>query len=174
TYTIVIGSQTLHATGYAMGVAMDGDVGTGDIDRDTVAIACFGDGATSQGDVSEALTFAGAFHATVLFFSHNTQWANSDPTNNHTAAPLCKRGDGFGMPGIRFNGNDSIAMYSVARASRDSVRAGHGPMLIEAFTYRRGAHTTADDPTKYRDKAEEEIWEDRDPVTRLRDRKSDV
>ncbi len=168
TYTIVIGSQALHATGYAMGISMDGDVGTGDIERDTVSIACFGDGATSQGDVSEALTFAGAFHAPVLFFCQNNQWAISEPTHVQSAAPLSTRGEGFGVPGIRVDGNDIIAMYSVARASLDSVRAGHGPMLIEAFTYRRGAHTTADDPTKYRDKAEEEIWEDRDPITRLK------
>ncbi|MBR7503213.1 pyruvate dehydrogenase (acetyl-transferring) E1 component subunit alpha, partial [Mycobacterium tuberculosis] len=80
TYTIIIGSQTLHAAGYAMGVNMDGDVGTGDLDRDTVAIACFGDGATSEGDVSEALNFAGAFHAPVLFFCQNNQWAISEPT----------------------------------------------------------------------------------------------
>ncbi|WP_232623759.1 MULTISPECIES: pyruvate dehydrogenase (acetyl-transferring) E1 component subunit alpha [Brevibacterium] len=168
TYTIVIGSQTLHAAGYAMGVSMDGDVGTGDLEGDTVAIACFGDGATSQGDVSEALTFAGAFHAPVLFFCQNNQWAISEPTNVQTPAPLYKRGEGFGVPGIRVDGNDIIAMYAVARASLDSVRSGNGPMLIEAYTYRRGAHTTADDPTKYRDRAEEEIWADRDPITRLR------
>ncbi|WP_258402047.1 thiamine pyrophosphate-dependent enzyme, partial [Burkholderia multivorans] len=118
--------------------------------------------------MSEALNFAGAFHAPVLFFCQNNQWAISEPTRVQSAAPLYKRGEGFGVPGIRVDGNDIIAMYSVARASLDSVRAGNGPMLIEAFTYRRGAHNTADDPTKYRDRAEEEIWEDRDPITRLR------
>lgn len=168
TYTIVIGSQALHATGYAMGISLDGDVGTGDIERDSATIACFGDGATSQGDVSEALTFAGAFHAPVLFFCQNNQWAISEPTSVQTKVPLFKRGEGFGVPGVRVDGNDIIAMYAVARASLDSVRAGHGPMLIEAFTYRMGAHTTADDPSKYRDAAVTEQWKAKDPISRLR------
>ncbi|GAA4283607.1 thiamine pyrophosphate-dependent enzyme [Brevibacterium daeguense] len=168
TYTIVIGSQTLHATGYAMGVGLDGEVGTGDPARDTATVACFGDGATSQGDVSEALTFAGAFNAPVLFFCQNNQWAISEPTSVQTRVPLFMRGQGFGVPGVRVDGNDIIAMYAVARASLDSVRAGHGPMLIEAFTYRMGAHTTADDPTKYRDAATTEAWAAKDPITRLR------
>ena len=167
-YTIVIGSQALHATGYAMGIQMDGDVGTGDMERDAVAIACFGDGATSQGDVSEALTFAGAFNAPVLFFCQNNQWAISEPTSVQTPAPLYTRGQGFGVPGVRVDGNDPIAMYAVSRASLDSVRAGHGPMLIEAYTYRMGAHTTADDPTKYRDDAVTEAWKAKDPIKRLR------
>lgn len=168
TYTIVIGSQALHATGYAMGISLDGDVGTGDPDRDAISVACFGDGATSQGDVSEALTFAGAFHAPVLFFCQNNQWAISEPTSVQTPVPLYTRGQGFGVPGLRVDGNDIIAMYAVARASADNVRSGAGPMLIEAFTYRMGAHTTADDPTKYRDSALDEEWKAKDPILRLR------
>lgn len=168
TYTIVIGSQALHATGYAMGIGLDGDVGTGDRDRDAISVACFGDGATSQGDVSEALTFAGAFHAPVLFFCQNNQWAISEPTSVQTPVPLYTRGQGFGVPGLRVDGNDIIAMYAVARASADNVRSGAGPMLLEAFTYRMGAHTTADDPTKYRDAALDEEWKAKDPIVRLR------
>lgn len=166
-YTIVIGSQTLHATGYAMGIALDGDVGTGDNSRDAVAVACFGDGASSQGDVSEALTFAGSFKAPVLFFCQNNQWAISEPTSVQTTAPLYTRGVGFGVPGVRVDGNDVIAMYCAARASLDSVRAGHGPLLLEAYTYRMGAHTTADDPTKYRSDAETAAWAAKDPIARL-------
>lgn len=168
TYTIVIGSQVLHATGYAMGIQMDGDVGTGDRDRDAIAVACFGDGASSQGDVSEGLTFAGAFNAPVLFYCQNNQWAISEPTHVQTSVPLNQRGRGFGVPGIRVDGNDVLATYAVARASADSIRAGNGPLLIEAYTYRMGAHTTADDPTKYRSDAETEAWAAKDPILRLR------
>ena len=168
TYTIVIGSQVLHATGYAMGVKFDGDVATGDLDRDTISVACMGDGATSQGDVSEGLNFAAVFHAPVLFFIQNNQFAISEPNSAQMAAPLFKRGTGFGVPGVRVDGNDVLAMYSVAKASADSIRAGLGPMLIEAFTYRMGAHTTADDPTKYRSDALTESWLEKDPIDRVR------
>ena len=167
-YTIVIGSQTLHATGYAMGISLDGKTGTGDLDRDEVAIACLGDGATSQGDVSEALTFAGAFSAPVLFYCQNNQWAISEPTSVQTPAALSQRGVGFGVPGIRVDGNDILATYAVSRACLDRIRGGSGPFLIEAYTYRMGAHTTADDPTKYRDSALDEEWKAKDPLIRLR------
>ncbi|EFG48096.1 pyruvate dehydrogenase E1 component, alpha subunit [Brevibacterium mcbrellneri ATCC 49030] len=167
-YTIVIGSQVMHATGYAMGVQIDGAVGTGDMDRDTIAVACCGDGATSQGDVSEALTFAGAFRAPVLFYIQNNQWAISEPNKVQTSVPLYTRGQGFGVPGVRVDGNDILAVYSVCRAYADRIRSGQGPMLIEAYTYRMGAHTTADDPTKYRDDAEVEAWKPKDPILRVR------
>lgn len=167
-YTIVIGSQVMHATGYAMGVQMDGAVGTGDMDRDTIAVACCGDGATSQGDVSEALTFAGAFRSPVLFYVQNNQWAISEPNTVQTSVPLYTRGQGFGVPGVRVDGNDILAVYSVCRAYADRIRSGQGPMLIEAYTYRMGAHTTADDPTKYRDDAEVEAWKPKDPILRVR------
>ncbi|WP_188551839.1 pyruvate dehydrogenase (acetyl-transferring) E1 component subunit alpha [Sediminivirga luteola] len=167
-YAIVIGAQTLHAVGYAMGVQLDGDIATGDQDRDTATIACFGDGATSQGEVSEALTFAGTYNAPVLFFLQNNQWAISEPTTVQTKAPLHTRGVGFGVPGVRVDGNDVIATYAVARAGLDSIRAGNGPLLLEAYTYRMGAHTTADDPTKYRSDAETENWRAKDPIRRLR------
>lgn len=151
-----------------MGIQLDGDVGTGDIDRDAIAVACFGDGASSQGDVSEGLTFAGAFNAPVLFYCQNNQWAISEPTSTQTPTPLYQRGKGFGIPGIRVDGNDVLATYAVARASADSIRAGNGPLLIESFTYRMGAHTTADDPSKYRSAAETEAWAAKDPILRLR------
>lgn len=167
-YTIVIGSQVMHATGYAMGVQIDGAVGTGDMDRDTIAVACCGDGATSQGDVSEALTFAGAFRSPVLFYVQNNQWAISEPNKVQTSVPLYTRGQGFGVPGVRVDGNDILAVYSVCRAYADRIRSGQGPMLIEAYTYRMGAHTTADDPTKYRDDVEVEAWKPKDPILRVR------
>lgn len=167
-YTIVIGSQVMHATGYAMGVQIDGAVGTGDMDRDTIAVACCGDGATSQGDVSEALTFAGAFRSPVLFYVQNNQWAISEPNKVQTSVPLYTRGQGFGVPGVRVDGNDILAVYSVCRAYADRIRSGQGPMLIEAYTYRMGAHTTADDPTKYRDSAEVDAWKPKDPILRVR------
>lgn len=167
TYEIMIGAQTLHATGYAMGALFDGNVGTGDVTTDVAVAACFGDGATSEGDVSEAFTFAKSFNAPVLFFCQNNQWAISVPKTVQTPAPIYRRGESFGIPGIRVDGNDVLAMYAVSRFVLDNIRAGAGPMLIEAYTYRMGAHTTADDPTKYRSKQEEADWRARDPLDRL-------
>lgn len=167
-YAIVIASQMLPAAGYGMGVVMDGDVGNGDPDRDTAVVACFGDGSSSQGDASEGMNFAAAFHAPVLFFLQNNQWAISEPTSVQTNAPLFTRGTGFGVPGMRVDGNDILAMYAAARANLESIRAGNGPRLLEAFTYRMGAHTTADDPTKYRADSLTEQWSAKDPIARLR------
>ena len=167
-YTIIIGAQTLHATGYAMGVQRDGNVGTGDEERDTAVIAYFGDGATSQGDVSEALVFAGVNNSPVVFFCQNNQWAISEPNEKQTRAPLWHRARGFGFPGIRVDGNDVLAVYAVTKAALDAARSGQGPTFIEAFTYRMGAHTTSDDPSKYRVSAEVEVWKHRDPIERFR------
>jgi pyruvate dehydrogenase E1 component alpha subunit len=167
-YTIVIGAQTLHATGYAMGVQRDGAVGTGDPERDTAVIAYFGDGATSQGDVNEAFVFAAANNAPVVFFCQNNQWAISEPTERQTRIPLYQRARGFGFPGVRVDGNDVLAVYAVTKAALDAARTGQGPTLVEAFTYRMGAHTTSDDPTKYRVSAEVETWKLRDPIARLK------
>lgn len=168
TYEIVIGAQTLHATGWAMGRKFQGLTATGDPDQDAVAVACFGDGATSQGDVSEALTFAASFEAPVLFFCQNNHWAISEPTALQTRVPLSRRGEGFGIPGIRVDGNDVLACYAVVREALERIRSGEGPMLIEAETYRMGAHTTADDPTRYRSAEEVERWRQRDPIQRVR------
>ncbi|HOF38282.1 MAG: pyruvate dehydrogenase (acetyl-transferring) E1 component subunit alpha [Actinomycetales bacterium] len=167
-YTIIIGAQTLHATGYAMGVQRDGAVGTGDDERDTAVIAYFGDGATSQGDVSESLIFAGVNNSPVVFFCQNNQWAISEPNEKQTRAPLYHRARGFGFPGLRVDGNDVLAVYAVTKVALDAARSGQGPSFIEAFTYRMGAHTTSDDPTKYRMSAEVEVWKLRDPIERLK------
>jgi pyruvate dehydrogenase E1 component alpha subunit len=167
-YTIVIGAQTLHATGYAMGIQRDGAVGTGDPGRDAAVIAYFGDGATAQGDVNEAFVYASVFNAPVVFLCQNNQWAISEPNERQTRIPLFQRARGFGFPGVRVDGNDVLAMYAVTRAALERARSGEGPMLIEAFTYRMGAHTTSDDPTRYRIAAEVEEWKLKDPIARLK------
>jgi pyruvate dehydrogenase E1 component alpha subunit len=167
-FTIVIGAQTLHATGYAMGIQRDGAVGTGDPGRDAAALAFFGDGATSQGDVNEAFIWASVTNAPVVFFCQNNQWAISEPLERQTRIPLYRRAHGFGFPGIRVDGNDVLACLAVTRAALARAREGSGPMLIEAFTYRMGAHTTSDDPTRYRVAAELEQWRLKDPIERVR------
>ena len=159
-YTIVIGSQCLHAVGYAMGVQRDG--------ADEGVIAYFGDGASSQGDVNEAFVFAASYNAPVVFFCQNNQWAISEPTERQSRVPLYRRAAGFGFPGLRVDGNDVFACLAVTRSALDHARSGNGPMLIEAFTYRMGAHTTSDDPTRYRANDELELWKARDPILRLR------
>jgi len=167
-YTIVIGAQTLHAVGYAMGMQHDHAVGTGDPDRDAAVIAYFGDGATAQGDVNESFVYAASMNAPVVFFCQNNQWAISQPVEKQTRIPLYQRARGFGFPGVRVDGNDVLAVYAVTKAAMDAARSGQGPMLIEAYTYRMGAHTTSDDPTKYRVSAEVEVWKLRDPIARLK------
>jgi 2-oxoisovalerate dehydrogenase E1 component alpha subunit len=165
--TIVIGAHTLHATGYGMALQRDGDVGTGDPDRDAAVLAAFGDGATAQGDVSEALVFAASYHAPVVFFCQNNQWAISEPTELHLRTPIYRRGIGFGVPGVRVDGNDVLATYAVTAAALQRARDGQGPTLIEAYTYRMGSHTTTDDPTRYRNPDELEAWGARDPLLRV-------
>ena len=167
-YTIVIGSQTLHATGYAMGVQKDGAFGSGDLGKDEAVIAYFGDGASSQGDVNEAFVWAAAYNAPLVFFCQNNQWGISTPTASQTRIPLYQRARGFGFPGVRVDGNDVLASYAVTRAALDSARAGNGPTLVEAFTYRMGAHTTSDDPTRYRLASELEAWKLKDPLERMK------
>ncbi len=167
-YTIVIGAQTLHATGYAMGIQRDGDVGTGDDERDAAVIAYFGDGATAQGDVNESFVYAAVNNAPVVFFCQNNQWAISEPSERQTRIPLYQRARGFGFPGVRVDGNDVLAVFAVTRQALNAARSGNGPTFIEAYTYRMGAHTTSDDPTKYRVSAEVEMWKHRDPIERLK------
>ncbi|WP_435770669.1 pyruvate dehydrogenase (acetyl-transferring) E1 component subunit alpha [Nocardioides sp. SYSU DS0651] len=166
-YTIVIGAQTLHATGYAMGVQRDGLVGTGDPDRDTAVVAHFGDGASSQGDVNEAFVFAASYNAPVVFFCQNNQWAISEPIERQSRIPLYRRAHGFGFPGVRVDGNDVLATYAVTQAALQRARDGQGPTLIEAYTYRMGAHTTTDDPTRYRLSEDVEHWKLKDPIARV-------
>jgi 2-oxoisovalerate dehydrogenase E1 component alpha subunit len=160
-YTIVIGTQTLHATGYAMGIKSDGV-------EDEAAIAYFGDGATSQGDVSEAFSWASVFNAPVVFFCQNNQFAISVPAERQSRVPIYRRASGFGFPGVQVDGNDVLACYAVTRHALRAAREGQGPTLIEAFTYRMGAHTTTDDPTRYRLASEVEAWRLRDPIERVR------
>jgi pyruvate dehydrogenase E1 component alpha subunit len=167
-YTIVIGAQTLHAAGYAMGVVRDGAVGTGDPDRDTAVLAFFGDGASSQGDVNEAFVWAAAGNLPVVFFCQNNQWAISEPVERQSRVPLYKRASGFGFPGMRVDGNDVLACLAVTRQALDDARNAQGPTLIEAFTYRMNPHTTNDDPRRYRLGSEAETWKLKDPLERVR------
>ena len=166
-YSIVVGAHALHATGYAMGVQRDGAVGTGDPERDTAVMACFGDGATSQGDVNEALVFAASYNAPVVFFCQNNQWAISEPLERQSRIPLYRRAHGFGFPGVRVDGNDVLATHAVVQAALQRARDGQGPTFVEAFTYRMGAHTTTDDPTRYRRSADVDQWKAKDPIARL-------
>ena len=167
-YTIVIGSQTLHAVGYAMGLERDGLVGSGDPARDAAVIGYLGDGATSQGDVSEAMVFASSYNAPIVFLCQNNQWAISEPIERQSRIPLYKRADGFGFPGVRVDGNDVLAMHAVTTEALERARSGNGPTFIEAYTYRMGAHTTSDDPSKYRLADELEHWRLKDPIERVR------
>ncbi len=166
-YTLVLGSQTLHATGFAMGLTLDGVTGTGDVEKDEAVVVYFGDGATSQGDVSEALVFAASYQAPELFFLQNNHWAISVPVTRQSRTPLYLRPSGFGIPGVQIDGNDVLASYAVSRDNLDAIRVGGGPRFIEALTYRMGAHTTSDDPTKYREDHELTFWTERDPIVRF-------
>jgi 2-oxoisovalerate dehydrogenase E1 component alpha subunit len=159
-YAIVIGTQTLHAVGYAMGVQRD--------NASEAVLACFGDGASSQGDVNEAFVWAGAQNTPVVFLCQNNQWAISAPLETQTRVPLYRRASGFGFPGVRVDGNDVLACLAVTRAALARARRGEGPTMIEAFTYRMSAHTSSDDPTRYRASAELEAWRMKDPIERVR------
>ncbi|BBH69213.1 pyruvate dehydrogenase E1 component subunit alpha [Actinoplanes sp. OR16] len=164
-YTLVIGAQTLHATGYSMGVTMDGR--TGGTDGEAV-IAYLGDGATSQGEVNESFVWSGVFNAPIVFFCQNNQYAISLPLERQARAPLYQRAGGYGFPGIRVDGNDVLASYAVTRTALDHARTGQGPTLIEAYTYRMGAHTSSDDPSRYRIASEVESWKAKDPISRVK------
>jgi len=156
---VIIGAQSLHAVGYALGCKKDGS--------DSVAVAYFGDGATSQGDVNEAMVFAASFQVPVVFFCQNNQWAISEPVGLQARRSIADRAPGFGIPGIRVDGNDVLAVMAATRIALDRARRGGGPTFIEAVTYRMGPHTTSDDPTRYRSQAELDAWAAKDPITRL-------
>jgi 2-oxoisovalerate dehydrogenase E1 component alpha subunit len=128
TPAIIIGAQTLHATGYAVGCTKDG--------VDSVAVTYFGDGATSQGDVNEAMVFAASFQAPVIFFCQNNQWAISEPVGLQARRPIADRAPGFGIPSMRVDGNDVLAVMAAMRCALDRARTGGGPTYIEAVTYR--------------------------------------
>ncbi|MGG5173103.1 pyruvate dehydrogenase (acetyl-transferring) E1 component subunit alpha [Pseudarthrobacter sp. J1738] len=166
-YTLVLAAQTLHAVGYAMGIQRDQKRGITSQTGPGAVVAYFGDGASSEGDVHESMVFAASFNAPVVFFCQNNHWAISVPTAVQTKVPLSQRANGYGFPGIRVDGNDVIAVHAVTEWALEHARQGKGPVLIEAFTYRVGAHTTADDPTKYRESSEEQQWRAKDPLERL-------
>jgi 2-oxoisovalerate dehydrogenase E1 component alpha subunit len=157
--SIPIGTQALHAVGFAMGIALDGE--------SAVAVACIGDGATSEGDVHEAMNFAAVYKAPCVFFVQNNQWAISVPLREQTkSASIAHKAIAYGMPGVRCDGNDVLATQAVVKDAVERARQGGGPTLVEAVTYRLEAHTTSDDPTRYRSAQELEVWEQLDPLSR--------
>jgi pyruvate dehydrogenase E1 component alpha subunit len=160
TPAIVVGAQALHATGYALGITLD--------HATSAVLSYFGDGATSEGDVSEALGFAASYMVPVVFFCQNNQWAISEPVRLQSHTTIAQRAQGFGIPGLQVDGNDVLAVLAATRLALARAYAGQGPTLIEAVTYRMGPHTTSDDPTRYRSRAEEEEWRAKDPLVRLR------
>ncbi|GAB1692482.1 pyruvate dehydrogenase (acetyl-transferring) E1 component subunit alpha [Krasilnikovia sp. M28-CT-15] len=155
-----LATQLPHAVGVAHAARLRGEP--------TVVMAMCGDGGTSEGDFHEALNFAAVFQAPVVFFVQNNEYAISVPLSRQSAAPsLAHKGIGYGIAGERVDGNDMAALLSVLGAAVDRARAGEGPQLIEAHTYRMQAHTNADDATRYRDDADVAAWVHRDPITRL-------
>lgn len=161
-YSLIIGSHPLHAVGYALGVAL-GCAGDGPA---PATLTVYGDGASSQGDVNEALVFAAARRAPVVFCCVNNGWAISEPVTRQSPIPLYQRAHGFGIPGIRVDGNDPLACAAVMDWALGRARAG-SPVLVEALTYRMGAHTTSDDPGRYRSDELTRQWAGRDPIERL-------
>ena len=164
-YSLVVGAQTLLGVGFAQGLALDA---TAEEAEPGAVLVYLGDGATAQGDFNEALVFAGATGAPVVFFIQNNGWAISTPTATQSRVPLVQRGSGFGIPGVRVDGNDVLACRAVTTQALRWARDGQGPQLIEAVTYRMGAHTTADDPSRYRSTGEEQAWAALDPIERYR------
>ncbi|WP_251341854.1 pyruvate dehydrogenase (acetyl-transferring) E1 component subunit alpha [Haloplanus halophilus] len=160
---VPIATQIPHATGMALASKLRGD--------DAVAVAYFGDGATSEGDFHEGLNVAGVFDVPAVFVCNNNGWAISVPRERQTASPtLAGKAAAYGIDGVQVDGMDPLATYAVTRAAVEKARDPDGrprPTLIEAVQYRFGAHTTADDPSVYRDEAEVEAWRKRDPIPRL-------
>ena len=157
---IPVATQIAHAVGYAMGLALD--------EARACSLAYFGDGSASEGDFHEAANLAGVFGAPVVLFCQNNGWAISVPTTSQTAGEIWKRAEGYGFPGVRVDGNDVLAVYRATRDAAARARAGDGPTLIEALTYRIGAHSTADDPGRYRSDDDVSVARMLDPITRFR------
>jgi 2-oxoisovalerate dehydrogenase E1 component alpha subunit len=154
----VVAGSVLHAVGWAKGEQLSG--------RSGVAVAYFGDGASSQGDVHEAMNFAGVYRLPIVFFCQNNGWAISVPTERQVAGgSVAARAAGYGIEGDRVDGNDIVAVYQATAAALERARAGGGPTVIEAMTYRAGPHATSDDPGRYRTLADEQAWVERDPLT---------
>src|SRR5512136_2380796 len=159
--SIPVGTHPLHAVGVGWAAKLKGDK--------IVTVAYFGDGATSKGDFHEAMNFAGVFKTPTIFFCQNNQFAISVPRSRQTAsATIAQKAIAYGFDGIQVDGNDLFAVITAMKEAVDKARAGQGPTLIEGVTFRFGPHTTADDPTKYRDNEEIERWKPLDPMVRLR------
>jgi pyruvate dehydrogenase E1 component alpha subunit len=159
--SITVGGHMVHAVGLAWAERLHGSR--------RIALTTFGDGATSEGDFHEAMNFAGAFGVGCVFLCQNNGWAISMATAKQTAAErIADKAAGYGMPGIHVDGNDVFAMYAATKWAVDRARAGGGPTLIEAVTYRVGPHSSADDPGRYRSAELTESWRQRDPIERLR------
>jgi 2-oxoisovalerate dehydrogenase E1 component alpha subunit len=157
---IPVATQIVHAVGYAMGLRLDGS--------SACSLAYFGDGSASEGDFHEGANLASVFHAPVILFCQNNGWAISVPTADQTRGEIWRRAAALGFPGVLVDGNDVLAVHRVTREARDRALAGDGPTLIEALTYRIGAHSTADDAGRYRDDAEVERARAGDPIARYR------
>lgn len=175
-YTLVLGAQTQHATGNALGQLLDAKRRAGDTSMDAgeagtatgeATMVFYGDGTSSQGDPNEAMIFATSYQTPQVFVVQNNGWAISVPVERQSRTPLYRRALGFGMPSVQIDGNDPLAAYAVGQHFLDQARNGGGPAFIEALTYRIGAHTTSDDPTRYRENAEHEAWQKRDPIARF-------
>lgn len=157
----VVAGSVLHAVGWAHGQTLD--------HKDGVALSYFGDGASSQGDVHEAMNFAAVLKAPVVFFVQNNGWAISVPTERQVAGgSVAARAEGYGIPASQVDGNDVVAVVDATRRALAHCRAGNGPVLIEAMTYRRGPHSTSDDPGRYRTLEEERDGAGQDPLERFR------
>lgn len=155
-----LATNALHAVGLAHAFRYNG--------QPNAALAFIGDGATSEGDTHEALNFAGVFEEPVVLFVQNNGFAISVPLSKQTKAPtIAHKGIGYGVPGIRVDGNDALAVYATTAAALDRAHSGLGPTLIEAVTYRLEAHTNADDARRYRSDEEVAVWLKRDPIERL-------
>ncbi|HEX2248628.1 MAG TPA: thiamine pyrophosphate-dependent enzyme [Arthrobacter sp.] len=163
----VVAGSVLHAVGWAHGQTLDGTP-AGELG---VAVTYFGDGASSQGDVHEAMNFAAVMKAPVVFFIQNNGWAISVPTERQVAGgSVAGRAAGYGMPSIQVDGNDVVAVTQATAAAVAHARAGKGPAVVEAMTYRRGPHSTSDDPGRYRTLEEERTDGGEDPLARMRAR----
>ena len=159
--SVPIASHLNHAVGISWASTLQG--------KDEVSIAYFGDGATSQGDFHEAMNWAGAFNTPTVFLCQNNQFAISVPRASQTSSEtIAQKAVAYGMPGIQVDGNDILAMYVATKTAIERARRGEGPTLIEAYTYRIGAHTTSDDPTRYRTDDEVEVWKKKDPIDRMK------
>lgn len=158
---VPVASQLLHAAGVGMANNVRGD--------NNVVLTYFGDGASSEGDAHEALNFASVFKAPVVFLCLNNQYAISVPLSRQmNCETVAQRAVAYGMPGIRVDGNDVLAVYVATKEAVERARKGEGPTLIEGLTYRYTPHTTADDPNRYRSEAEAKTWMEREPLIRFK------